>query len=182
IASEQAARDAEDNKLHGRIDTEQTTRTLAIANSNTRTDKLIASEQAARVVADNQLNNRIHVERNERISGDQKTLARANDYTDFRFNELRSYGEQQVNYLNNKIERVEKRANAGIASVSAMSNIPYSNNAQFSFGLGLGQYRNGSAVALGVQRKLNESVNIRASTSWNNSDSAVFGAGISIGW
>ncbi|WP_340617384.1 YadA C-terminal domain-containing protein, partial [Xenorhabdus entomophaga] len=193
IAGERTTRDAANKKLQGNIDAtnrnlasglsvERNERTQAITDSNTRTDQLIAGEQAARMVLDGQLNNRINIERNERISGDQKTLASANNYTDWRFNELRSYGDQKINYLNNKIERIEKQSNAGIASVAAMSNIPYVNNSIFSFGVGLGQYKNGSAVALGMQRKLSDSVNIRASTSWNNSDSAVFGAGISIGW
>ncbi|MBC8943622.1 YadA-like family protein [Xenorhabdus indica] len=129
-----------------------------------------------------ELNTKISDETEKRISGDIKTLKSANDYTDQRFDTLQSYTDQKVNYLDNKIDRIEKRANAGVASVAAMSNIPYSNNTGFSLGLGLGQYRNGSAVALGIQDKLNENVSLRLSTSWNNSGSPVFGAGVGISW
>ncbi|CDL86954.1 YadA-like family protein [Xenorhabdus cabanillasii] len=125
---------------------------------------------------------KLSTESQNRISGDIETLGKANGYTDQRFNELKSYTDQKVNYLDNKIDRIEKRANAGVASVAAMSNIPYSNNTGFSLGLGLGQYRNGSAVALGIQDKLNENVSLRLSTSWNNSGSPVFGAGVGISW
>ncbi|PHM26116.1 YadA-like family protein [Xenorhabdus budapestensis] len=124
----------------------------------------------------------LKTESENRLSGDIKTLKSANDYTDQQFNKLQSYTDQKVNYLDNKIDRIEKRANAGVASVAAMSNIPYSNNTGFSLGLGLGQYRNGSAVALGIQDKLNENVSLRLSTSWNNSGSPVFGAGVGISW
>ncbi|WP_052189649.1 MULTISPECIES: YadA-like family protein [Xenorhabdus] len=129
-----------------------------------------------------ELNNGLQTESKERILGDKETLKNAKDYTDTRFGELQSYTDQKVNYLDNKIDRIEKRANAGVASVAAMTNIPYSNNTGFSLGLGLGQYRNGSAVALGIQDKLNENVSLRLSTSWNNSGSPVFGAGVGISW
>ncbi|WP_323866021.1 YadA C-terminal domain-containing protein, partial [Xenorhabdus cabanillasii] len=129
-----------------------------------------------------ELNSKISDETEKRILGDKETLKNANDYTDQRFGTLQSYTDQKVNYLDNKIDRIEKRANAGVASVAAMSNIPYSNNTGFSLGLGLGQYRNGSAVALGIQDKLNENVSLRLSTSWNNSGSPVFGAGVGISW
>ncbi|AOM41479.1 YadA-like family protein [Xenorhabdus hominickii] len=103
-------------------------------------------------------------------------------YSEKRFNALESEMRQSVHKLDNKINRVEKRANAGIASVAAMTNIPYSNANRFSVGVGLGQYRDGSAIAVGTQAKVTENVNVRASTSWNNSDGAVFGAGVAIGW
>ncbi|OTA16949.1 adhesin [Xenorhabdus vietnamensis] len=103
-------------------------------------------------------------------------------YSEKRFNALKSEMRQNVRQLDNKINRVEKRANAGIASVAAMTNIPFSNANRFSVGVGLGQYHDGSAIAVGAQTKLTENINIKASTSWNNSDGAVFGAGFAIGW
>ncbi|WP_244967779.1 YadA-like family protein [Xenorhabdus budapestensis] len=129
-----------------------------------------------------ELNTKMSDETEKRILGDKETLKNANDYTDTRFGDLKSYTDQKFNDFDNKIDRTEKRANAGVASVAAMSNIPYSNNTGFSLGLGLGQYRNGSAVALGIQDKLNENVSLRLSTSWNNSGSPVFGAGVGISW
>ncbi|PHM45125.1 adhesin [Xenorhabdus mauleonii] len=99
-----------------------------------------------------------------------------------RFSELETEMRQGFNKLDNKINRVGKRANAGIAGVAAMTNIPYSNSDRFSVGVGLGKYHDGSAVAVGAQAKLTENVNFRASTSWNNDEGAVMGAGIAVGW
>ncbi|WHW34160.1 hypothetical protein P1831_22845 (plasmid) [Salmonella enterica subsp. enterica serovar Paratyphi B] len=56
--------------------------------------------------------------------------------------------------LNNKIERAEKRLNAGIAGVAAMSSIPYVAENNFSYGIGLGNYQNGNAIAAGIQYKM----------------------------
>ncbi|QPT35480.1 YadA-like family protein [Proteus penneri] len=106
----------------------------------------------------------------------------ANDYTDAKFNQIDNRINSSFQQLNDKIDENAKKANAGIASVAAMTNIPYVNYQKFSVGAGLGNYRNGNAIAVGMQYKLNENTHVRASTSWNSSDSAVFGGGIAIGW
>lgn len=90
--------------------------------------------------------------------------------------------ETRFSHMDKKISKTAKQANSGIASVAAMSNIPYAMNTRFSLGAGLGNYRNGNAVAVGAQYQIKENVNLRSSVSWNNSDSAVIGAGIAIGW
>lgn len=90
--------------------------------------------------------------------------------------------ETRFSQMDKKISKTAKQANSGIASVAAMSNIPYAMNTRFSLGAGLGNYRNGNAVAVGAQYQIKENVNLRSSVSWNNSDSAVVGAGIAIGW
>ncbi|MEQ1968029.1 YadA-like family protein [Xenorhabdus nematophila] len=107
---------------------------------------------------------------------------KAINYTNLKIHQLESYTNQRFEQMDHKISQVEKRANAGIASIAAMANIPYSNELTFSAGLGVGQYRNGNAIAFGAQAKLNKNINVRSSTSWNNSDGAAFGAGFSIGW
>ncbi len=50
-----------------------------------------------------------------------------------------------------------------------MSNIPYAINTRFSAGVGVGNYKNGSAIAAGAQYQLKENINLRSSVSWNNS-------------
>ncbi|MDX7986870.1 hypothetical protein FE392_05925 [Xenorhabdus sp. 12] len=112
----------------------------------------------------------------------QKMEKNANENAENLNKELRAEMNQGFNKLDNKINRVGKRANAGIAGVAAMTNIPYSNTDRFSVGVGLGKYHDGSAIAVGAQAKLTEHVNFRASTSWNNDEGAVMGAGIAIGW
>ncbi|EPK6162948.1 YadA-like family protein [Providencia stuartii] len=93
-----------------------------------------------------------------------------------------AFNKVRFTQLDKKITKMEKQANSGIASVAAMSNIPYSLNTRFSAGIGLGHYRNGNAIAAGAQYQLKKDLNLRSSIAWNNADSAVVGAGISIGW
>ncbi|MEY0301853.1 YadA-like family protein [Providencia manganoxydans] len=98
------------------------------------------------------------------------------------FNKAQSENTAHFSQMEKKISKTTKQANSGIASVAAMSNIPYAMNTRFSLGAGLGNYRNGNAVAVGAQYQIKENVNLRSSVSWNNSDSAVVGAGVAIGW
>ncbi|MBD2824564.1 YadA C-terminal domain-containing protein, partial [Xenorhabdus szentirmaii] len=103
-------------------------------------------------------------------------------HSEKRFNTLETEMRQNFGKLDNKINQVGKRANAGIASVMAMSNIPYGNTGRFSVGVGVGQYNNGSAIAIGAQAKMTENINIRASTGWNNAENVALGAGIAVDW
>lgn len=96
---------------------------------------------------------------------------------------------QQLKKLNTRVDQMESKihqtardANAGIASVAAMTNIPYTTNTRFSAGLGLGNFKNGNAIAAGAQYQVKQNLNLRSSISWNNSDRAVIGAGIAYGW
>lgn len=68
--------------------------------------------------------------------------------------------------LDNKISQVEKRANAGIAGVTAISSIPYVNSERFSFGMAMGHYcRDAQAIATGVQYKPTANTNVRLNAS-----------------
>lgn len=82
----------------------------------------------------------------------------------------------------NRFYKVEKRANQGIASVAAMSNLPFTDSATFSTAIGIGNYRNATALAWGMQYRINENVKVRASTAWNDSNSFVSAGGIGISW
>lgn len=88
----------------------------------------------------------------------------------------------RLDQMESKINQTARDANAGIASVAAMSNIPYVTGNRFSMGLGAGNFKNGKAVAAGAQYQIKQNLNVRSSISWNNSDSAVIGAGIAYGW
>ncbi|MEQ5347891.1 YadA C-terminal domain-containing protein [Proteus sp. WDL240414] len=82
----------------------------------------------------------------------------------------------------NRFYKVEKRANQGIASVAAMSNLPFTDNATFSTAIGIGNYRNATALAWGMQYRINENIKVRASTAWNESNSWVSAGGVGISW
>ena len=98
------------------------------------------------------------------------------------FKRMQKQQTEQFSHLDSKINQTARDANAGIASVAAMSNIPYITGNRFSVGLGAGNFKNGKAVAAGAQYQIKQNLNVRSSISWNNSDSAVIGAGIAYGW
>nr|ELR5069863.1 YadA-like family protein [Providencia rettgeri]ELR5221195.1 YadA-like family protein [Providencia rettgeri] len=108
--------------------------------------------------------------------------AKTQKVNEVKFTKLENKFDHGVSQLESKIDKRAQEANAGIASVAAMSNIPYATNTRFSAGVGVGNYKNGSAIAAGAQYQLKENINLRSSVSWNNSDAAVIGAGVAFGW
>ncbi|MGR7122076.1 YadA-like family protein [Klebsiella aerogenes] len=102
----------------------------------------------------------------------------ANDYTDWKFSQLN----RRDNELNNKIERAEKRLNAGIAGVTAIASIPYVAEDTFSWGVGLGNYENGNAMAAGVQYKTSLNTNVRLNLSLDSQHNMAAGVGFADGW
>ncbi|MEY0069144.1 YadA C-terminal domain-containing protein [Providencia rettgeri] len=113
------------------------------------------------------------------LKSDAAKTQKANEV---KFTKLENKFDHGVNQLDSKIDKRAQEANSGIASVAAMSNIPYATNTRFSAGVGVGNYKNGSAIAAGAQYQLKENINLRSSVSWNNSDSSVIGAGVAFGW
>ncbi|WP_077999638.1 YadA C-terminal domain-containing protein [Edwardsiella tarda] len=114
-------------------------------------------EQSARAQAD-------YAETIARANGDKQTLASANRYTD------------------EKINHSESRLNAGIAGVTAISSIPYVHGNTFSYGVGIGNYRNGNAAALGMQYKVTSNLNARLNASWDSAHNTAVGFGLAAGW
>ncbi|PUF68438.1 YadA-like family protein [Salmonella enterica] len=102
---------------------------------------------------------------------ENNAVARSNNYTDNRFGELRQ-----------SLEHTEKRLNAGIAGVTALSSIPYAAVNKFSYGIGAGNYQNGNAVAAGVQFRVSQSTNVRLNISWDSAGNNATGVGIAGGW
>ncbi|HHE6467555.1 TPA: YadA-like family protein [Providencia rettgeri] len=113
------------------------------------------------------------------LKSDTSKTQKANE---LKFTNLENKFDHGIHQLDSKIDKRAQEANSGIASVAAMSNIPYATNTRFSAGIGAGNYKNGSAIAAGAQYQLKENINLRSSVSWNNSDAAVIGAGIAFGW
>ncbi|MFK9073431.1 MULTISPECIES: YadA C-terminal domain-containing protein [Proteus] len=98
------------------------------------------------------------------------------------FKDLKNNFEHFKSDTQNRFYKVEKRANQGIASVAAMSNLPFTDNATFSTAIGIGNYRNATALAWGMQYRINENIKVRASTAWNESNSWVSAGGVGISW
>ncbi|WP_413492638.1 YadA-like family protein [Morganella psychrotolerans] len=110
-------------------------------------------------------------------------------YTNNQVNESTKKNDQQFQKIKTqfakneqRIDTFEKRVNAGLAGVTAISSIPYVTANNFSFGIGVGNYKNGNAIAAGAQYKPFENTNIRINTSLDNDNNSVVGAGLAIGW
>ena len=203
IAQEKSDRitgDADTLAKSGDYTDKQTAAAISTANSytdtreqaiNARTDGLVADEASQRIAGDAQtlssansytnqretaINNRtdslMSDERSARIDGDRRTLSSANSYTNQRFGEL-----------SNKVNRNERRANAGVSAAMAMSNIPYLNNyVDNSFGMAAGTYRGETAIAGGYQRQINPYGNTRVSLTWDTSQGVGVAGGFAVGW
>lgn len=167
-------------------------RTLVSANTyadqketdiNNRTDGLLTTERQARIAGDAAT---LATAAAYSDAGDSLTLKQATAYsyisTRRALSEANRYTDNKFRNLNNKIERAEKRLNAGIAGVTAISSIPYVAENSFSYGIGVGNYQNANAVAAGIQYKTSRNTNIRLNISWDSSHNTAIGAGVAGGW
>lgn len=156
--------DYTDSKVSGINTSIDNAKTEAVVASNSYTDNKVSN-----------IHSSIDDSRKQAISSSQ-------NYTNARFTELETSMNSRFNSVEQQMNKNADRANAGIASVAAMANIPYTDNTRFSMGLGAGNYRNGNAMAFGGQLRLENNVNLRTSVSWNSEDSAVYGAGVAFGF
>lgn len=75
-----------------------------------------------------------------------------------------------------------RTVNAGVASVSAMANIPAPPaGKRFSLGLGYGNFQNENAVAVGGVAAITENVSLKAGVGHSNGSNTV-GAGVGFSW
>ncbi|WP_228075387.1 YadA C-terminal domain-containing protein [Providencia alcalifaciens] len=140
-------------------------------------DDAVSKNEAMATLLINDVN-KLHEEDTQQLNVAIKKLDKQNTLHTRQFKQINSRFEQ----LESKINQTARDANAGIASVAAMTNIPYSTGTRFSAGLGVGNFKNGKAIAAGAQYQIKQNLNVRSSVSWNNSDSTVIGAGIAYGW
>ena len=85
--------------------------------------------------------------------------------------------------LKRQIDDNKKDANAGIAGVAAMANIPQvTSNQDFSVGAGVGFRGDEQAVAVGFSVRASQNVVVKASVAGDTQQSWTAGAGVSYGW
>ncbi|MGM7603105.1 YadA C-terminal domain-containing protein [Proteus mirabilis] len=121
-------------------------------------------------------------EQSKSLVGHLGSLYAGNKSNTDNINAIRNDLSHFKNETNNRFYKVEKRANQGIASVAAMSNLPFNDAATFSTAMGIGNYRNATAFAWGMQYRINENVKVKASTAWNDANNWVSAGGIGISW
>lgn len=172
--AEQAVVDGRQDSLIGRnafaIETEAATRDAADTYAQSRIDTANANIEANRTAL---------VNTNKRVA--ENTAAIANH--EQRITSLESQVNSGFSSLRNQIDKVEKRADAGIAGVAAMANIPQVTNTQtFSVGAGVGARGDQQALAVGFSARVSENVVTKVSVAADTQDKFSVGAGIAYGW
>ncbi|HHR6036105.1 TPA: YadA-like family protein [Providencia alcalifaciens] len=157
-------------------DVEKSLNDSELKNKKYVDDEILRRESVTTLLIDN--TKKQHADDTQQLNIAIKKLDKQNTLHTRQFKQTNSRFEQ----LESKINQTARDANAGIASVAAMTNIPYSTGTRFSAGLGVGNFKNGKAIAAGAQYQIKQNLNVRSSVSWNNSDSTVIGAGIAYGW
>ncbi len=176
-----------ENTKQSVIDKSQKYTEEKITKSEEETNKNIDNAKKSAITSGNQFTENAVTEAKKEINttinnAGRETVSVSRHYTDSRIEQIQTANNSRFDSLEKRIDRNAQQANAGIASVAAMANIPYTPDTDFSAGIGIGNYRNGNALAAGAQYQVRRDVNLRGSVSWNDSDSAVLGAGLAIGW
>lgn len=176
-----------ENTKQSVIDKSQKYTEEKITKSEEETNKNIDNAKNSAITSGNQFTENAVTEAKKEINttinnAGRETVSVSRHYTDSRIEQIQTANNSRFDSLEKRIDRNAQQANAGIASVAAMANIPYTPDTDFSAGIGIGNYRNGNALAAGAQYQVRRDVNLRGSVSWNDSDSAVLGAGLAIGW
>lgn len=124
-------------------------------------------------------NRAAQVSANKRIAANSQQLANHEQ----RLGALESQTNSRFANMDKRIDDVRDRADAGVASVAAMANIPQVTEYQsFAVGAGVGSRHDQQALAVGFSARATSNMVVKASVSTDTTDSFTFGAGASIGW
>ena len=113
-------------------------------------------------------------------------VQQANNYTDNKsaatLSAANKYTDQKVNFLTQDIEKVHNQANAGIASAMAMSSIPMKQGYHYTIGMGVANYDNQSAIALGGKFDVSQHSIVTLAASDDSQHDAGITAGVGFGF
>lgn len=84
--------------------------------------------------------------------------------------------------LNRSIHKSENKANAGVASATAISNIPFVSGSDVSVGMGIGFHDNSGAMAAGVTFKPTDNGYLRFTAAHNDEGDLTIGSGFAFGF
>lgn len=102
---------------------------------------------------------------------DQKIYDFLNDST---LNFATDYANNRFNQLNKKLDKARKEVNAGISSAIASASVPHKLGKTFSYGVGLGSYKDEFAYAIGIKWGISKSMALASAVSFNTqSDSSL---------
>jgi autotransporter adhesin len=152
------------------IDTETEDRKAGDISAQLRIEQANANIEA---------NRQASINTNKRVA--DNTAAIANHET--RITSLEQQTSKGFSDLKRQIDENKKDANAGIAGVAAMANIPQvTANQDFSVGAGVGVRGDEQAVAVGVSGRITGNVVTKLAVSADTQSGFTAGAGVSYGW
>lgn len=109
---------------------------------------------------------------------DQASIERTHRAID----QSRQYTDQKVAELRSEISDVRNEERAGIASITALSAVPALAGKTFDVGVGMGNFKNSTAVAIGMHYQPSSNNVFSLGVATSNSTAPVVGAGFSYGW
>lgn len=166
ITAESQARAAANVQLAAGIDQAQATGDYAVSRSDMALRNAATNAQA--------ISNT-----NAKVAEHSRTLANHEQ----RLGELERSTSSRFADIDKRIDDNKRSANAGIAAVAAMANIPQVTEYQtFALGAGVGSREGESAVAVGFSARASQNVVIKASVAGDTQQSWTVGAGVSYGW
>lgn len=166
-------KDADETKVKANTDaimTESKTRAEADAAQQLRIDQVNANNEANRQAA---------INTNKRVAANTAAIANHEQ----RITNLEQSTSNGFRDLRNQIDENKRDANAGIAGVAAMANIPQVTEYQdFAVGAGVGTRSGEQAVAVGISGRISQDVVGKLSVAADTQQQFTAGAGIAIGW
>ena len=166
ITAESQARAEANVKLAAGISAAQSTGDYAVSRSDASLRNAATNAQAIRNT-------------NAKVAEHSRTLANHEQ----RLGELERSTSSRFADIDKRIDDNKRSANAGIAAVAAMSNIPQvSGGARFSAGVGVGQRGSEQAIAVGFSSQLTDSVIGKVSVANDSQQQWTVGAGVAVQW
>lgn len=166
ITAESQARAEANVKLAAGISTAQSTGDYAVSRSDAALRNAATNEQAIRNT-------------NAKVAEHSRALANHEQ----RLGELERNTSSRFADIDKRINENKRSANAGIAGVAAMANIPQvTGGARFSAGVGVGQRGSEQAIAVGFSSQLTDSVIGKVSVAGDSQQQWTVGAGLAVQW
>ncbi|MBI6530755.1 hemagglutinin [Proteus vulgaris] len=166
----------------GNTENNQTSRLVNISDGKNNTDA-VNLIQTKKMVDKNRITTNNTINQLKRsVSTDIGDLKTHVNNFDHYYRKRQAEITDSIANLDKKIIALEKKVFAGIASSVAMTNIPYLSHHTLSGGIGISNYRTGTAFAGGIQYKPNNDIAFRINSSINSEQEIIIGGGLAYGF
>lgn len=166
----------------GNKEENQTSRLVNISEGKTSTDAVNYAQTKSWIDKNKRLTdssvNRLKTQLTNGLNNANKEIADLSNYIKMRQSSITD----SIVEIDKKLISLEKKALAAIASSVALSSIPYISHQQFSSGIGISNYRTGTAIAGGIQYSPNDNIAFRLNSSLNSEKEIIIGGGLAMGW